>query len=149
MKAIELLEKYPLTTEVVRDWFIRKMVESVNEDNDVPAEFKEFMINQGLPNERLAIFIDSNPRSLFDVFDENDIIIIIGYHENFGFNYVVCEDEDQQRYYKTRKEAESFAIEVAFEILEETLAEERMKIISQNGNTGEHYEVIGEEIVKE
>lgn len=149
MKAIELLEKYPLATEVVRDWFIKRMMESVNEDNDVPEDFKKFMIDQGIPNDRLCIFIDANPRSLFDVFDENDIIIIIGYHENFGFNYAVCEDEDQQRYYKTRKEAESFAIEVAFEILEETLAEERMKIIGQNGNTGDHYEVIDEEIVKE
>lgn len=149
MKAIELFEKYPLATEVVRDWFIRKMVESVNEDSDVPEDFKKFMIEQGIPNERLSIFIDTNPRSLFDVFDENDIIIIIGYHENFGFNYAVCEDKDQQRYYKTRKEAESFAIEFAFEMLEDKLAEERMTIIAQNGNTGEHYEVIDEEIVKE
>ena len=148
MKAIELLEKYPLTTEVVRDWFIRKMVESVNEDNDVPAEFKEFMINQGLPNERLAIFIDSNPRSLFDVFDENDVVIETSLYPNSEFTIKIG-NQATTNSWKTRKEAESFAIEVAFEILEETLAEERMKIISQNGNTGEHYEVIGEEIVKE
>lgn len=148
MKAIELLEKYPLTTEVVRDWFIRKMVESVNEDNDVPAEFKEFMINQGLPNERLAIFIDSNPRSLFDVFDENDVVIETSLYPNSEFTIKIG-NQATTNSWKTRKEAEAFAVEAAFEILEETLAEERMKIISQNGNTGEHYEVIGEEIVKE
>ena len=34
-------------------------------------------------------------------------------------------------------------------MLENELAEKRMTIIAQNGNTGEHYEVIDEEIVKE
>ena len=148
MKAIELLEKYPLTTEVVRDWFIRKMVESVNEDNDVPEDFKNFMIEQGVPNDRLCIFIDANPRSLFDVFDENDVVIETSLYPNSEFTIKIG-NQATTNSWKTRKEAESFAIEVAFEILEETLAEERMKIISQNGNTGEHYEVIGEEIVKE
>lgn len=148
MKAIELLEKYPLTTEVVRDWFIRKMVESVNEDNDVPEDFKNFMIEQGVPNDRLCIFIDANPRSLFDVFDENDVVIETSLYPNSEFTIKIG-NQATTNSWKTRKEAEAFAIEVAFEILEETLAEERMKIISQNGNTGEHYEVIGEEIVKE
>ena len=120
MKAIELLEKYPLTTEVVRDWFIAKMMESVNEDNDVPEDFKKFMIDQGVPNDRLCVFIDANPRSLFDVFDENDVIIIIKYHDNFGFTWAV-EEADDQSFYKTRKEAEAFAIEVAFDILENQL----------------------------
>ena len=120
MKAIELLEKYPLTTEVVRDWFITKMMESVNEDNDVPEDFKKFMIDQGVPNDRLCVFIDANPRSLFDVFDENDVIIIIKYHDNFGFTWAV-EEADDQSFYKTRKEAELSSIDVAFDILENKL----------------------------
>ena len=138
MKATELLEKYPLSTEVVREWFMQKMIESVRGDDEVPEDFKNFMLEQGIDNNRMATIIDSNPRMLFDVFDENDIIIIIGHHENFGFNYAVCEDEDQQRYYKTRKEAESFAIEVAFEILENKLTP-----------APEQIEVKGEEIIKE
>ena len=120
MKAIELLKKYPLTTEVVRDWFIVKMMESVNEDNDVPEDFKKFMIDQGVPNDRLCVFIDANPRSLFDVFDENDVIIIIKYHDNFGFTWAV-EEADDQSFYKTRKEAELSSIESAFDILENKL----------------------------
>jgi hypothetical protein len=139
MEAIKLLEKYPLSTEVVRESFIQKMIESVKGDTTVPEDFKNFMIEQGIPNDRLCIFIDSNPRSLFDVFDENDIIVIIKHHENFGFTWAV-EEKDEQSFYKTRKEAETFAIETAFGILEEKLGEERMTIIAQNGNTGEHYE---------
>jgi hypothetical protein len=144
MKAIELLEKYPLSTEVVREWFIRKMVESVNEDSDVPEDFKKFMIEQGIPNDRLCVFIDSNPRSLFDVFDENNIVIENFLYPNGEFTIKIS-NEATTNSWKTRKEAESFAIEAAFEILEEKLGEERMTIIAQNGNTGEHYEEILEE----
>ena len=36
MKAIELLEKYPLSTEIVRTWFIEKMIESIKGADEVP-----------------------------------------------------------------------------------------------------------------
>jgi hypothetical protein len=120
MEALKLLEKYPLSTEVVREWFINKMVESVKGDDTVPEDFKNYMLEQGIPNDKLCIFIDSSPRSLFDVFDENNVIIIIKYHDNFGFTWAV-EEADEQSFYKTRKESEIFAIEAAFEILEQQL----------------------------
>lgn len=137
MKAIELLEKYPLTTEVVRDWFIRKMVESVNEDNDVPEDFKNFMIEQGVPNDRLCIFIDANPRSLFDVFDENDVVIETSLYPNSEFTIKIG-NQATTNSWKTRKEAEAFAVEAAFEILEKKLTP-----------APEQIDVQGEEIVKE
>jgi hypothetical protein len=120
METLKLLEKYPLSTEVVREWFINKMVESVKGDDTVPEDFKNYMLEQGIPNDKLCIFIDSSPRSLFDVFDENNVIIIIKYHDNFGFTWAV-EEADDQSFYKTRKESEIFAIEAAFEILEQQL----------------------------
>ena len=120
MEALKLLEKYPLSTEVVREWFINKMVESVKGDDTVPEDFKNYMLEQGIPNDKLCIFIDSSPRSLFDAFDENNVIIIIKYHDNFGFTWAV-EEADDQSFYKTRKESEIFAIEAAFEILEQQL----------------------------
>lgn len=137
MKAIELLEKYPLATEVVRDWFIRKMAESVNKDNDVPEDFKKFMIEQGIPNERLCIFIDANPRSLFDVFDENNLFIEIFIYPDITFTCKIG-NEATTNSWKTRKEAEAFAVEAAFEILEKKLTP-----------TPEQIDVQGEEIVKE
>ena len=78
------------------------------------------MREQGIDNDKLGVMIDANPRMLFDVFDENDVIIIIKYHDNFGFTWAV-EEADDQSFYKTRKEAEAFAIEVAFDILENQL----------------------------
>ena len=120
MTGLEFLEKYPLSAEVVRGWFMKKMIESVRGDNDVPEDFKNFMLEQGIDNNKMAIMIDGNPRVLFDVFDDNDVIIVIKYHDNFGFTWAV-EEADEQSFYKTRKEAELFAIDVAFDILENKL----------------------------
>ena len=71
MKTIELLEKHPLTTEVVRTWFFDQMVASFA-DEAVPEEFKEMMKQEGVTNERLATLIDVQPRTLFDVFEGDD-----------------------------------------------------------------------------
>jgi hypothetical protein len=120
MKTNELLEKHPLTTEVIRKWFFNQMIKSIEIAEDVPEEFKQAMMQEGVSNERLSILIDAQPRTLFDVFDENNIIIVIKYHDNFGFTWAV-EEADEQSFYKTRREAESFAIEAAFEILEQRL----------------------------
>lgn len=119
MKAIDLLEKYPLSAKIVREWFLNQMLESFK-DEIAPEEFKQYMLEQGVENANVAVLMDVNPRMLLDVFDENDVIIIIKYHDNFGFSWAV-EEADEQSFYKTRKEAEAFAIEVAFDILENQL----------------------------
>jgi mRNA-degrading endonuclease RelE of RelBE toxin-antitoxin system len=120
MTGLELLEKYPLAKNVVKDWFMKSMLESFKDEN-VPEEFKQFMLEQGIEDDKVGKLIDVNVRILFDVFDENDVIIIISYHDNFGFNYSVRGDDECQNYFKSRKEAENAAIQVAFEILEEDL----------------------------
>ena len=76
MKGLEILQKYPHSADVVRKWLFNRMVESMQDDS-VPEDFKEAMMNEAVTNERLAVFIDTNPRMLFDVFDENDIYINI------------------------------------------------------------------------
>jgi hypothetical protein len=119
MTGLELLENNPLSATLIREWFLEKMIESL-QTADVPDEFKNMMRETGVENDKLSIMIDGNPRMLFDVFDENDVIIIIKYHDNFGFTWAV-EEADDQSFYKTRKEAELSAIEVAFEILENQL----------------------------
>jgi len=138
MTGIELLEKHPLTAKVIKDWFLEKMIESFK-DEDVPTEFKDFMREQGVENDKVAKMIDANPRMLFDVFDENKIFIEIYMFPDDTFTCKISNGATTNSW-KTRKEAELFAIEEAFLILEERLGEERMAIIAQNGNTGEHYE---------
>ena len=74
MKGIELLNKYPESAKIIRAWFLEKMIESL-QTADVPDEFKDMMRETGIEDDKLSIMIDSNPRMLLDVFDDNDIII--------------------------------------------------------------------------
>ena len=120
MKGIDLLEKNPLSTEVVRAWFMQKMIESVRGADEVPEDFKNFMLEQGIENDKMAIMIDSNPRMLFDVFDANDIIIETSLYPNGEFTIKIG-NEATTNSWKTRIEAEMFAIEAAFEMLENKL----------------------------
>ena len=122
MKTNELLEKHPLTTEVVRTWFFDQMTASFSDEN-VPEEFKEMMKQEGVTNERLATFIDVQPRTLFDVFDENDIHInIIRNNGKFMWGWSDnAEHSMKGEFINTRKKAEHAAIEKAFELLEEKL----------------------------
>lgn len=146
MSGIDLLNKYTASAVVIREWFLEKMIESL-QTSDVPEEFKQMMRETGIEDDKLSIMIDANPRMLLDVFDDNQIYLNIFRVKNI-FMWSLYDIEEQildSRVFNTRKEAESFAIEGAFEILENKLREERMNIIGQNGNTGEHYNEITEQ----
>jgi hypothetical protein len=123
MKSIELLEKYPLSTEVIRQWFFNEMMKSIEIAEDVPEEFIQAMIKEGVSDERLSALIDAQPRGLFDVFDENDICINIERSANkiVEWSWEISPGHTENSVCKSRKEAELFAIEAAFEILEQRL----------------------------
>jgi hypothetical protein len=124
MTGIELLEKYPRAASVIRNWLIMRMVEALQSDS-IDEEFKNFMREQGIDNDKIAPMIDANPRMLLDVFDEHEVFIFIHYmdvKDNIEFFYSFRNiNNDSVKLFKTRKEAELFAIEAAFEILEEQL----------------------------
>ena len=119
MKGLEILQKYPHSADVVRKWLFNRMVESMQDDS-VPEDFKEAMMNEAVTNERLAVFIDTNPRMLFDVFDNNDLFIEIFMYTDVTFTCKIG-NETTTNSWKTRKDAEAFAIEAAFEMLENKL----------------------------
>lgn len=114
MNSLELLEKYPTAAQVVKSWYMGKMLESFA-DKNVPDDFKEFMRNQGVDNDKIAKMIDGSPRILFDVFDENDIVIQINTKDRFS--YSINNAEATSSSWFSRKEAESEAIKIAFEML--------------------------------
>lgn len=119
MKAIELLEGHPKAAELIRAWFMEKMIESMQGADDVPEEFKEFMREQGIDNEKLSIMIDAQPRSLFEVFDAKEIFINVFYV--VGKFHAQISDNDAETESTIRKDAEAGIIEHAFRILEEKL----------------------------
>ena len=143
MTGIELLEKHPASATIIREWFLEKMLESL-QTNDISEEFKEMMREAGVEDDKIATLIDINPRMLLDVFDANLIFIEIFLYPDNTFTCKLGQ-QGTTASWKTRKEAELFATEVAFQILEEKLNDARMSIIGQNGNTGEHYELTSED----
>jgi len=118
MKGLDLLESHPASTEIIRAWFMERMIESLQDEN-VPDEFKNFMREQGIQNDKLATMIDVNPRMLLDVFDENDIFISINITDR-KFTYRI-DNVINPTEYSTRKECELISITRAFEILENKL----------------------------
>jgi DUF438 domain-containing protein len=130
MKTGELLEKHPLATEVIRTWFFDQMVASFA-DESVPEEFKEMMKQEGVTNERLATLIDVQPRTLFDVFDENNIYIGTLLDESNGFWWTINENKSTVGY-TYRKNCEIAAIENAFDLLEERLKPIELPTLEEN-----------------
>ena len=121
MKTSELLAKYPLATEVVRKFYFDKMIASVESAKDIPEEFKQSLMNEAITDERLVIFIDSQPRTLFDVFDDNEIYLNISRINNI-FMWSLAENQFlDPRIFNSRKEAELAAIAKAFELLEDKI----------------------------
>jgi hypothetical protein len=120
MKGIDLLQKHTASAVVIRAWFLEKMIESL-QTSDVPDDFKNMMRETGIEDDKLAIMIDANPRMLFDVFDDNDIIIENSLYPDGTFTIKIG-NQATTKSWKTRKEAELFAIEAAFEILENKLS---------------------------
>lgn len=119
MKGLKLLEKYPITAKVISDWFLEKMLESFKDDI-APEEFKQYMLDQGVDNDKVGVLIDANPRMLLDVFDKNDIVIETFLYPSGEFTIKIG-NQATTNSWKTRKEAELYAIEAAFEILEKKL----------------------------
>ena len=119
MTGIELLEKYPLSAKIIKDWFLGQMIESLKKET-IDEEFKTFMREQGIDDDKMGTLIDVNPRMLLDVYDDNKIFIEILIYPNEEFTCKIG-NQGTTHSWKTRKEAELFAVEAAFEILENKL----------------------------
>lgn len=127
-----ILEDNPLATDVIRDWFMDKMAESFK-DRDLPDNFKEFMREQGVTNDRLVKLIEVNPRVLFDVFDANGVIINVVYEEG-RFSWEVIHAVEIPPYVQeqrcillcsSRRQAEKESVECAFTMLNDKLNTEK------------------------
>lgn len=123
MLGIEMLEKYPLSAKVIKEWLMEIMLESFK-DETVPEDFKEMLKEQGIENDKVSSLINSNPRFLFDIFDKYDIIIETTIYSNKDLTKefsIKIGNQATTRSWKTRKESDLWAIEAAFDILENKL----------------------------
>lgn len=116
--AIEILNDYPLATESARDWFLKKMIESFEQDN-APEDFKNQMLSRGVSDITLAIMLDQSPRNFFDLFDDNKIIIEIlrDTDINPDLFYYKINGKTPGQFFEGRIACEKAAVEKAFEML--------------------------------
>ena len=110
---------------VIGEFYNNKLIDSMNDSAEgVSEEFKDMLKQQNFDNEYVASFIDSNPRFLFDIFDDNKIYINVTAFHSGLFIYSIIDDKPEvgsTETSNTRKEAEKLAIEKAFKILNEKL----------------------------
>lgn len=124
MTGKEIVEKFPLSIEIIRQWALKKMTDSFTGNVDV-EDFEKFLLEKGIHLSQIIDIIDSNPRIFFDIFDEHKIYInIIRIFNDFQASVF---ESDILGKFKTRKEAETKAIILAFSILEEDLSLEKEK----------------------
>ena len=120
MNGLELLKEHPKAALVVKQWYLDKMLENIN-DASVPEDFKEFVKMQDLGDDKVGKFIDASPRTLFDVFDNHKIYIQISVLVEAPKFWYSINGEDSGLRWDDRKEAEKQAVFVAFKLLNDKL----------------------------
>lgn len=119
MTGIELLTTYPKAGQVIKQWFLEQMLDGLN-DKDLPEDFKTYVREQDINNDKIGKLIELSPRALYDVFDDHKVIIDITYFQGPTFWFSInCSVDDTK--FETRKECERAAIQQAFKILNEKL----------------------------
>ena len=116
----EMLDANPKAASKVHDFYLNQMLNALD-NQDLPDHFKEYLEEKGISMDNIADMMDANPRQLFDVFDEYDIIISITYNRKSSkFCYFVNEDKNKLQF-STRKEADKDAVSTALTLLETKL----------------------------
>jgi hypothetical protein len=120
MNALELLQENPDAANIIKQYYVDLMINSLDESS-LPENFKEFMREQGIDEDKVAQMMEANARNVYDVLDENGFVISITYDVNFKkYSYYI--NNDQHRIVvDTRKEADSGAVAVAICRLQEKL----------------------------
>lgn len=119
MKGLDLLNDNPKAAVVVKQWFLEKMLDGLKDEN-LPEDFKSYVRQQDINNEKIGSLIDANPRALFDVFDSHKIYIGTIVDELNGFWWTINSDKSAVGY-EFRTNCDKSAIELAMSILEERL----------------------------
>ena len=114
----ELLEKYPKSLKIVKNWCKSRYLEGIEKN----SFFYDSFSKREIPNEELLQIINSSPRALFDIFDKNNIYIQISIDiENGYFRYSFNGGKVESCDFYIRVAAEKESILKAFELLEDKL----------------------------
>ena len=128
MYTVELLNESNFAKPVILNWFKQQMLNSF-QGTELTKEQIEQYIEDTLTEKTFVELININPRMMFDVFDENEIIIYYLVYENrkeISFSYSIKDINNESNsingvIVKTRKEAELSGIIEATKILNNKL----------------------------
>jgi hypothetical protein len=119
MTGKELLETYPKAASEIKKQLLNNLLESLS-DEALPEDFKTYVREQGLSDERAEELIDTSPRALFDIFDLYKIYIGTIVDELNGFWWTVNNTKSTVGY-EFRINCDKSAIEEAFKLLNDKL----------------------------
>ena len=120
MNALELLQENPYAAKVIKEYYVDLMLNSLDESS-LPENFKDFLREQGIDDDKLAQMMEANARNVYDVLDENGFVISITYDATFEkFSWYINGDQ-HKIICSTRKEAENQAVAAAVYRLERKL----------------------------
>ena len=116
MNLQELLDNHPKTANVVKQWLLDRMLESLKDDK-LPEDFKEMVRQQGITDDKVVGILENSPRSMFDIFDNHKIFITIIPLREQSYSLKI-NNVDYQDKFSERIHADGFAIAEAFKLLE-------------------------------
>jgi hypothetical protein len=120
MNALELLQENPYAAKVIKEYYVDLMLNSLDESS-LPENFKDFLREQGIDDDKVAQMMEANARNVYDVLDENGFVISITYDATFEkFSWYINGDQ-HKIICSTRKEAENQAVASAVYRLERKL----------------------------
>ncbi len=120
MNALKTLQENPDAAEIIRQYYLDLMINSLDESS-LPENFKEFMREQGIDDQKVADMMQASPRNLFDVLDENGFVISINWDMAFNKYTYHINDGKYKIHYDTRKDAEQTAVTYAINQLQDKL----------------------------
>ena len=120
MNALELLQENPHAAQVIKEYYVELMLNSLDESL-LPENFKDFLKEQGIDDEKVAQMMEANARNVYDVLDDNGFVISITYDATFEkFSWYINGDQ-HKIVCSTRKDAENDAVAAAVYRLERKL----------------------------
>lgn len=120
MNALELLQENPHAAQVIKDYYVELMLNTLDESL-LPENFKDFLREQGIDDEKVAQMMEANARNVYDVLDDNGFIISISYDATFEKFYWFINGDSHKIACFNRKDAENDAVAAAVYRLERKL----------------------------
>lgn len=122
--TLEKLEKFPNVLDALRNYYMKKLEDSIKKTENVPDDFKEMLREKGITDDTIITVINESPANLFYFFDRYNIFINITAYSSGLFGYSILGNlatVGTSTTFPSRKEAEKEAIQVAINELEKSL----------------------------